>query len=95
MTAARLGKILMSVRRRTSLFKRSCGLLDQIGTVAELRLSHNNRADLPVAVDVLFGGVAHDGQRAAEPKLYYSFSLDRAVPANHLVRRLACPLTEM
>src|SRR5215471_1712865 len=29
------------------------------------------------------------GRKAAEPKLYVSFSLDTAVPANHLVRRLA------
>lgn len=29
------------------------------------------------------------GHKAAEPKLYLSFSLDAAVPANHLVRRLA------
>src|SRR2546425_13269901 len=29
------------------------------------------------------------GQKAVEPKLYLSFSLDAAVPANHLVRRLA------
>jgi len=29
------------------------------------------------------------GERAVEPKLYLSFSLDAAVPANHLVRRVA------
>jgi transposase len=29
------------------------------------------------------------GQKTAQPKLYYSFSLDQAVPSNHLVRRLA------
>ena len=29
------------------------------------------------------------GQKTVEPKLYYSFSLDQAVPRNHLVRRLA------
>ncbi len=29
------------------------------------------------------------GQKAVEPKLYLSFSLDAAVPPNHLVRRLA------
>jgi hypothetical protein len=29
------------------------------------------------------------GHKAIEPKLYLSFSLDAAVPANHLVRRLA------
>lgn len=29
------------------------------------------------------------GRKAVEPKLYLSFSLDAAVPANHLVRRLA------
>src|SRR5260370_18712066 len=29
------------------------------------------------------------GQKAVEPKLYVSFSLDSAVPPNHLVRRLA------
>jgi len=29
------------------------------------------------------------GSKAVEPKLYYSFSLDAAVPTNHLVRRLA------
>jgi len=29
------------------------------------------------------------GSKAVEPKLYLSFSLDAAIPANHLVRRLA------
>jgi hypothetical protein len=29
------------------------------------------------------------GLKAVEPKLYLSFSLDNAVPANHLVRRIA------
>jgi len=29
------------------------------------------------------------GMKAVEPKLYLSFSLDDAVPRNHLVRRLA------
>src|SRR5437870_7244499 len=29
------------------------------------------------------------GSKAVEPKLYLSFSLDAAVPANHIVRRLA------
>src|SRR5258708_15935301 len=29
------------------------------------------------------------GQKAVEPKLYLSFSLDATVPKNHLVRRLA------
>ena len=29
------------------------------------------------------------GQKTAQPKLYYSFSLDAAVPRNHVVRRLA------
>ena len=29
------------------------------------------------------------GSKAPEPKLYYSFSLEAAVPVNHLVRRLA------
>src|SRR5713226_1859782 len=29
------------------------------------------------------------GHKSVEPKLYVSFSLDAAVPANHLVRRLA------
>lgn len=29
------------------------------------------------------------GSKAVEPKLYVSFSLDSAIPANHLVRRLA------
>ena len=29
------------------------------------------------------------GQKTVEPKLYMSFSLDGAVPVNHLVRRLA------
>src|SRR5207244_394971 len=34
--------------------------------------------------------VAHlMGSKAVEPKLYLSFSLDAAVPANHIVRRLA------
>jgi len=28
------------------------------------------------------------GQKATQPKLYYSFSLDHAVPANHLVRKI-------
>jgi transposase len=28
------------------------------------------------------------GQKTAQPKLYYSFSLDQAVPSTHLVRRL-------
>ena len=28
------------------------------------------------------------GLKAVEPKLYMSFSLDAAVPSNHLVRRL-------
>jgi transposase len=28
------------------------------------------------------------GQKTAQPKLYYSFSLDEAVPRNHVVRRL-------
>ena len=29
------------------------------------------------------------GHKSVEPKLYMSFSLEAAVPANHLVRRLA------
>jgi transposase len=29
------------------------------------------------------------GSKAVEPKLYMNFSLDAAVPANHIVRRLA------
>ncbi len=29
------------------------------------------------------------GSKAVEPKLYLSFSLEAAVPANHIVRRLA------
>ncbi len=29
------------------------------------------------------------GQKTAQPKLYFSFSLDQAVPRNHFVRRLA------
>jgi hypothetical protein len=29
------------------------------------------------------------GHKTVEPKLYLSFSLDAAVPANHLVRRLS------
>src|SRR5258708_26379098 len=29
------------------------------------------------------------GSKAVEPKLYLNFSLDAAVPANHIVRRLA------
>ncbi len=32
------------------------------------------------------------GHKTVEPKLYMSFSLDAAVPANHLVRRLAAVL---
>jgi hypothetical protein len=32
------------------------------------------------------------GHKAIEPKLYLSFSLDAAVPANHLVRRVAATL---
>lgn len=32
------------------------------------------------------------GQKTAQPKLYISFSLDQAVPANHFVRRLAAAI---
>src|SRR5579884_1124017 len=32
------------------------------------------------------------GEKAAEPKLYLSFSLDAHIPAGHLVRRLAAAL---
>ncbi len=32
------------------------------------------------------------GLKTAQPKLCYSFSLDQAVPSNHLVRRLAAAI---